>query len=343
MTRPTVCFDHLLRLTDDTGLLEHARGAIPRRGNAYCVDDAARGLLVVSREADPPPALARAGETFLGLLAHAQAPDGRCHNRLSYGRCWEDEAGSGDWWGRSLWALGTAAARHRDPWVRLAALDCFEQGACHRSISPRAMAFAALGAAELIDEARPGNPIAEALLVAAVETIRHPPWSGTTSPAWPWPEPRLAYANAILPEALIAAGAALGQEAVLTEGLVLLDWLLGIESRQGHFSLTPTGGWGPGEARPAFDQQPIEASSLADACARALAVAPDSRWLDGLERAAAWFLGDNDAGVAMHDPATGGGYDGLTVVGPNTNQGAESTLALISTLQHSHRLALSPA
>jgi len=111
VTPPAARFDHLLRLTDDTGLLEHARGAIPRRGNAYCVDDAARGLLVVSREPDPSPALARAGECYLALLAHAQSGDGPCHNRLGYDRRWADAPGTGDWWGRSLWALGTATAR----------------------------------------------------------------------------------------------------------------------------------------------------------------------------------------------------------------------------------------
>jgi hypothetical protein len=113
-----------------------------------------------------------------------------------------------------------------------------------------------------------------------------------------------------------------------------------VETAGGHLSLTPAGGWGPGEPRPGFDQQPIEAAALADACARALELTGDGRWLTGLDRAVGWFLGDNDAGVALYDPVSGGGCDGLHRDGRNENQGAESTLALISTLQHADRMAL---
>jgi hypothetical protein len=117
-----------------------------------------------------------------------------------------------------------------------------------------------------------------------------------------------------------------------------LAWLLDHETNDGHLSVTPVGGSGPGDPRPAFDQQPIEVAALADACARAAAHVKDDRWSAGIDAAVAWFLGDNDAHTAMFDPDTGGGYDGLSADGPNLNQGAESTLALISTLQHGHRL-----
>ena len=127
MSDTGVSFSHLLRLSDETGLLEHACGATPRRGYGYCVDDAARGLVVICREPEPDDALAKLAETYLALLAHAQAPDGRCRNRLSYDRRWEDEPGLGDWWGRALWGWGTAAARSADPWVRDDALECFER------------------------------------------------------------------------------------------------------------------------------------------------------------------------------------------------------------------------
>ena len=262
MSPGTVSFDHLLRLSDETGLLEHARGAIPRRGFGYCVDDAARGLVVVSRERDPPAPVAKLAERYLSFLAHAQAPDGRCHNRLSYDRRWEDEPGLGDWWGRALWGLGTAAARHRDRWVRDDALECFERSARCRSIWPRAMAFATLGAAEVVD-VHPSHAAARAVIVATVETIGRPARTGARSGAWPWPEPRLSYANAVLPEALIAAGVALADEGLLADGLDLLGWLLDTESSGGHLSVTPVGGWAPGESRPGFDQQPIEAAAIA--------------------------------------------------------------------------------
>jgi len=101
----------------------------------------------------------------------------------------------------------------------------------------------------------------------------------------------------------------------------------------------PVGGWGPGEGRPAFDQQPIEVAALADACMRAATVTGDSSWLAGVEMSVSWFLGDNDAQIPLLDERTGGGCDGLCRNSRNGNQGAESTLAMISVLQHGGRLA----
>jgi len=102
--------------------------------------------------------------------------------------------------------------------------------------------------------------------------------------------------------------------------------------------VVPVGGWGPGEPRPAFDQQPIEVAALADACTRAAAVTGDASWLAAVQLCVAWFLGDNDARVPLLDEQTGGGCDGLTATGRNGNQGAESTIAMISVLQQGRRL-----
>jgi len=303
-------------------------GAIPRRGCGYCVDDVARALLVITRQPRPAPDVAALGERCVAFLTHAQGTDGGFHNRLGYDRRWEDAPGVGDWWGRALWALGTAAVHHPDSWVRDAARESFSLGATRRSPAVRSMAFAALGAAEMAG-ADPGDITALALLRAAAATIGRP----SPDAGWPWPEPRLTYANALLPDALVAAGTALGDDRLVDDGLHLLAWLLATETRDGHLSPTAVGGWGPGEDRATFDQQPIEAASLADACARALACTGDARWSAGIDLAVSWFEGDNDAALALLDPATGGGYDGLTVSGRNTNQGAESTLALIATMQ----------
>jgi hypothetical protein len=191
------------------------------------------------------------------------------------------------------------------------------------------MALAVLGAAEVaaLDQ---DHQATRTLISDAVATIGRP----DRDRPWPWPEPRLTYANAVLPGSLIAAGVALGDDGVIDDGLFLLDWLIKTECRRGHLSPTAVGGWGPGEDRATFDQQPLEAESLADACARAFACTGDPRWLAGVELAVAWFAGDNDAGLPLHDRATGGGCDGLTAAGLNTNQGAESTLALLATMQH---------
>jgi hypothetical protein len=194
------------------------------------------------------------------------------------------------------------------------------------------MAFAALGATELLT-VMPENERARAFLVDAAERMAMPGHSS----AWPWPEERLSYANAVVPEAMIAAGRVLNEPGLLQGGLDLLHWLLDHETQRGHVSVTPVGGAGPHETGPAFDQQPIEVAALADACARAAEVNDDPCWLDGLSATTNWFQGDNDSHVVMWDPETGGGYDGLESDGPNRNQGTESTLALLSTLQQAQR------
>ena len=141
---------------------------------------------------------------------------------------------------------------------------------------------------------------------------------------------------------MIAAGVALDDPTLRQRGLDLLAWLLNVETADGHLSPTPVAGRGADDARPAFDQQPIEVSTLADACARAAAVDASAIWPDGVLAAAAWFEGANDAGQVMWDPETGGGFDGLHADGVNRNQGAESTLAVLSTFQHARRFSTVP-
>jgi len=333
MRRDTLSFDHVLRLTDHVGIFEHAKGSAPRRHLGYCLDDAARALVVVTREPVQTSELAGLTRRYLDFVAAAQATDGRCRNRLGPDRQWKDTPSVEDSWGRALWGLGTAAARATDADVRLRAVDRFAVSAHWRCRFRRTMAFAALGAAEVLSVA-PDDRVARNLLAAASRVIGAP----TGSASWPWPEARLTYANAVLPEALIAAGEHLGDTRALDDGLYLLGWLVDIETRGDHLSVTPVGGWTLGEARPGFDQQPIEVAALADGCARAFQLTGESRWSDGVARAANWFLGDNDAGTPLVDWATGGGCDGLHVAGRNANQGAESTLAMIATLQHARQL-----
>ncbi|AEV87707.1 glycosyltransferase [Actinoplanes sp. SE50] len=335
---PEPRFDHVLRLSDDTGLLEHARTAIVRREHGYCVDDVSRGLLVVSREPRPAPEVLRAGERYLAFLTHAQDADGAFRNRMGYDRRWQDEPSLGDWWGRALWGLGTAAARSTAGWIRREARYAFHLGATRRSTWPRAMAFAGLGAAEVL-RADPRDRLAADLLGDAATVIGLP----GSDPDWCWPERELTYANPALAEVVIAAGDLLGDEALLADGLRMLAWLCRTQEHRGHLSTVPVGGWRPGSARHRHDQQPIEAAATADACATAAAVTGDERWDAPLFQAIAWFLGDNDTGTVMYDSETHGCYDGLTADGPNLNQGAESTLALVSTLQHARTLAIRSA
>jgi hypothetical protein len=331
---PLPSFEHVLAMSDELGMFEHADHAAARRSLGYCTDDMARLLIVVCRQPAPSREVVALGSMALRFLAGAQGAAGHVRNRRATGGRWHGRRGVEDCWGRSLWAFGTAARRGPTASMRQSALAYFGHGAQLRSPWPRAMAFAALGAAEILaTDARHSG--ARHLLANAVATIG----PINSHPDWPWPEPRLSYANAVLPDALLAAGQGLDRPDVVDEGLVLLRWLLERETVEGHLSPTPSGGAGPGESGPRFDQQPIEAATLADACARASDMTGDELWARGLDLAVGWFSGSNDTAAVMWDSATGGSYDGLQPSGPNLNQGAESTLALISTLQLAQRMA----
>lgn len=325
-------FDHLARMSDSRGLFEHALGTTPRTEHGYCTDDNAR-LLVVTTRAEDVGVAGRLGRLALAFVLDAQAVDGRSRNRMNHAGRWTDVADTEDCWGRGLWGLGATAANHIDFSMRDWSQRGFDQGVRQRSRWPRAMAFAALGAAEVVVN-DPDHHDARQLLLDAVDAIGEVP-----AGSWSWPEPRLRYANAALAEAVIAAGNALDDSVILDRGLTMLGWLLDLETAPGHLSVVGSAGRGPGDTGPQFDQQPIEVAAMADACWRASVVTRDRSWLRGVEAAAQWFAGDNDNGQRMYDDESGGGFDGLQPSRVNINQGAESTLAFVSTMQLAESLA----
>ena len=264
---------------------------------------------------------------YAAFVFAARRPDGMFHNRRTARGAWVDELPSDDSQGRSWWALGVLARHARELWMRTAALEEFESCAGFESPHLRANAYATLGAAEIVMVHPRHQPALELLdrtstliAVAARSSI-------------PWPEPRLSYDNARIPEALIAAGVTLNDQRMTKIGLRLLEWLALNETRADRFSFTPVGGRTPGDRDPRFDQQPIEAWAMADACYRAWSLTGASLWRRRGLRAAQWLLGANDGDATLYDTETGGTYDGLTPQGVNTNRGAESTLAGIGTLQ----------
>ncbi len=322
---------HLRHLTDAGGLYEHALLTTPRPEHGYCVDDVARALVLLCRE--PLDDGDDLRSQYRAFVLASQTPDGRVRNRIGVDETWAGAGTVDDCWGRALWSLGESVGHARGPAEYAVALDAFARGARWQSSWSRATAYSALGAAAVLG-VLPEHMTARKVLAAAARRIGRPGDSGS----WLWPEPRLTYGNAVLPEVLIAAGVALDRGDLLDDGLVLLDWLLERETRDGHLSVTPVGGRGPNDHGPGFDQQPIEVAALADACGRAFDATGGRAWADGVELAAAWFHGANDAGVALDDPRSGGCCDGLHADGRNENQGAESTLAMLSTFQQVRRV-----
>jgi len=329
-------YAHLDALTDERGLFEHALLDVPRREHGYCVDDVSRALIVVVQEPEQSFLTRRLTEQYLRFLEHAADEDGAVRNRMNAGGVLVDDASVGDWWGRSVWASGIAAAHAELPLTRRRAMRLFLRLAEQRSPDLRAMTFAVLGAAEVV-EVRPHSAAAALLLVDAAPMLLR-----GSDPEWPWPEPRLRYANGCIPEALLAAGAALDDPTLLERGFASLAFLLEKESRDGHLSVAGTEGRGPADRGALFDQQPIEVAALAAACARALSLEEDPLWRAGLASCWAWFLGDNDSATVMLDPSTGAGFDGLEPTGRNENRGAESTVAALHTSLVVRRAALLP-
>jgi hypothetical protein len=323
MRYPDAPFSHLQRLTDNIGLLQHADSGVPLHTDGYSVDDVARGLLVVCREPSPPQELVVLGRRYLYFLAQAQALGGKFRNHLGYDRQWRGQPGTEDGWGCALWALGTGATRGPTMGIREESVMRFNRGARVSSQSPHAMAFAALGAAEILDS-HPGHHAALALLYRAHVAIGDP----AADAGWSWPASGLSYASAAIAEAVIVSGHYLGDDRLLRKGLRMLERLLATETRDGHLS--------------ASDQCPAEVAALADACVRAATVTADDTWLVGVRMCLAWFLGDDDAKAPLLDERTGGCSDGLTSAGRSRNRGVKSTLAMIAVLQHGRRMDAVP-
>ena len=334
MNPPFVKLDHLQTLSDDIGLMEHARLAVPREECGYTTDDNGRMLSVLARidlrglGGERVEAIGlRLFRVALAYLQQASLPrTPGFRNRLSHQRRWLDSRGSDDSFGRALWGLGTLAARSLDNDLSESAHRLFWSNYRLESPYSRSVAYAVLGAVEMAEV--DGSVALHSQLRKWLGQLRR-----QSKQPWAWPEPRLTYDNARYPEAMIGAGRVLSDQGAVDQGLELLRWLVDVESigPRRHFSWTPVGGRYPANIGRGFDQQPLEAWAMIDAASVA-AVVDGNHWFDVAETARSWFLGANDLGVEMIDPETGGGFDGLTPTGPNLNQGAESTLSAVAAM-----------
>ncbi|WP_367871224.1 glycosyltransferase [Luteolibacter sp. Populi] len=336
---PVLRLEHLSRMTDGTGLFQHAIYDVPLYKEGYCTDDNARGLILcnqldASEDADPGT-LERMSTVYLAFLADAFNPgNGRFRNFMSHGRVWLEGAGSEDSHGRALWAAATGAASMRKDGRRLLCGELLEagMGAVESFTSPRAWAFTLLGLHEYL-KTFPGDMRAHRLRIGLVDRLIGL-WDRHSSGEWQWYERSLSYDNARLPQALIASGSRLPESRALEIGLASLEWLVGVQtSGAGHFRPIGNEGFYPsGGKRADFDQQPLEAQASVAACLEAWRVTGDKRWLGEAERAFDWFLGRNDVGLPLYDPEGGGCCDGLQPDRVNANQGAESSLAFALSL-----------
>ena len=334
---PALQLDHLHRLTDDTGLLQHATFAVPNYSEGYTTDDNARAMvltvLLEQLGQTEPRELHDLGSRYLAFLGHALNPaNGRFRNFLSYERAWSEVDGSEDCHGRALWALGTVLGRSRDRALRGAAGRLFEIAvpAVLAFSSPRAWAFAILGVEEYL-RCFPGDRDAQRVS-SALATHLVDNYNGNQSLDWCWFENVLAYSNARLAQAVLTAGSRNLNHEMISIGLAALNWLSEVQRCEGKDHFVPIGSQGfyrQGCERARFDQQPVEAGGAVSACLEAYRITGDDRWRKEAWSAFNWFLGSNDLEIALYDPTTGGCRDGLHPERVNENQGAESTLAFL--------------
>ncbi len=331
---PEINLHHLLALTDDTGLLQHAVFTVPNYSAGYTTDDNARALevAVMLEEGTDKGA---PGSRYLAFLWHAfNGEKGRFRNELSYERRWLEEVGSEDAHGRALSALGLVLGRSQQPGLRGLAGRLFDMAlpAVTQFTSPRAWAFALMGIHRYLHRF-PGDRAAQTAREILAQRLLDL-WRAHSGPDWPWFEDVLAYSNAALPHGLLLAGRGMGRTDMVQTALTALEWLVEVQKAGGdHF--VPIGSHGfyhRGGPRARFDQQPVEAHVTVAACLEAWRVTGQPHWRQEAQRAFEWFLGRNDLGLPLYDPATGGCRDGLHPDRVNQNEGAESTLAFLLSL-----------
>ena len=337
---PAIKLDHLFRMTDHTGMVEHAVFVVPNYPEGYSTDDNARALIVTTLleqlGVHAPVGSVDLASRYLAFLWHAFDPiTKRFRNCLGYECQWQEPEGSEDSHGRALWGLGTVLGRSKNAGLRGAAGRMFELAvpAAVEFKSPRACAFALLGLQEYLDSF-PGDRAALSASDAVANRLLNS-YRSVRSDDWKWFENGLAYSNARLPQALMRAGVRAANEEMVSAGLEALDWLVTIQrcDVKGHF--VPIGSHGfysKTTEKARFDQQPVEACAAVSACLQAYRVTGESHWRKEAWSAFNWFLGDNDLQIALYDPTTGGCRDGLHPDRANENQGAESTLSFLMAL-----------
>jgi glycosyltransferase involved in cell wall biosynthesis len=331
-------FDHLVRMTDGTGMLQHARFTVPWYEHGYCTDDNARALLlsVLLEELDEAPSEVRAlRSSYAAFLQHAFVDStGHFRNFMSFDRRWLEEKGSEDSHGRALWALGAVVGRTRSDNLRAWAAPLFEEAlpAVYAFTSPRAWAFAILGLHEYLRSFEGDLMAARSREELSARLFGL--WDSVSSKEWPWFEDVVGYDNARMSHALILTGRWTGNERMRDTGLNSLRWLM--ENQRGERGcfrpIGSNGFWHRGKPPAEYDQQPIEAAAAVNACIEALNTTGDEFWRGEAQRAFDWFLGSNDLNEVLYDFSTGGCRDGLHSNRVNQNEGAESTLSFLLAL-----------
>jgi hypothetical protein len=330
-----ISLDHLDRLTDSTGLIQHAIYSVPRRESGYTTDDNARALRLCARlwREHPHDQLLARVTCYLSFLEHARCPVRGFHNFLSYQRDWLDAAGTGDCQGQAVLALAEVLGSRLPVGFRALARELLDAvlPALAELRSLRAQAYVIQAWAHLCRAGVKDIGAMESVARLAADRLVEC-YDRSRRPDWLWFESRMTYANAVLPHALFDAAELWPDEtffAAAESSFAFLDlvttadnvfWPIGNRDWYSH-----------GEEKSLYDQQPIEAATMAAAALAGLELRGDDKYLTIFQRAHRWFHGKNSLEQPLADVQSGACFDGLQPLGINRNQGAESTLAYLWT------------
>ena len=332
---PALNLDHLRRMTDDTGMFQHAIFTVPNYREGYTIDDNARALTVSAllEELGNEETAELTSRYFAFVWYAFNSETGRFRNFMNYQRNWMEHSGSDDSHGRTLWALGTVLGRSNTPALQSMAGWVFEKAlpAILHTSSPRAWAFALIGIHEYLHRFAGDRRVSQVREQLAERLLKL--YQANRADEWRWYEKSLTYCNAALPHALLMCGQGIPNNDMSEAGLESLGWLANIQHAEeagGHFvPIGSNGFYQRGGQRARFDQQPVEAQAMVSACLEAHRITGDKSWYKEARCAFDWFLGRNDLDLPIYDPTTGGCRDGLHPDRPNENQGAESSLAYL--------------
>jgi hypothetical protein len=329
---PPIKLDFLKSLTDDTGILQHAKFGTAKRQEGYTTDDNARALIASAKYAKivGDSEIEKMIDTYLGFLLHMQRSDGKMHNLLSYDRHFMDDEGSEDCMGRTLWACGCVLDSNLPAERKLLAKEIFDK--CFSWVpffkSLRSKAFVMLGLSHY-QKAYPQdqNPIQniKALADKLLDNYKH-----ESSSNWRWFEPYLTYVNGRLPQALFEAYRCTENDKHLQVAKDSFDYILDVQMINGVFTPIGNKGWyNKGGRRAIYDQQSVEASCMMETALLAFRVTANRDFRNAARTIFDWFLGKNTQGLMVYNPDTGGCHDGITPDGLNLNEGAEATVSYL--------------
>jgi hypothetical protein len=339
--RNEIALNHLDRMTDSTGLIQHAIYSIPRRESGYTTDDNARALRLCTRLWGQQPGERMLGRvtTYLSFLEHARCPVRGFHNFLSYQRDWLDAEGTGDSQGQAVRALAEVLGSGLPDGYRALARELINAvtPALADLRSLRAQAYVILAWGHLRgSEEEEKDDLAEVENVARAAAQRLVEcYHRSQRLDWPWFESRMTYANAVLPHALFIAAQCWPEEGFLDVAKTSFAFLNHETTVEDLFWPVGNSDWySRGEEKSLYDQQPVEAVTMADAALAGFALLGDEEYRATFRRAHNWFHGQNSLNEPLVDIASGACCDALQPSGVNRNQGAESTLAYLWTELH---------